>query len=200
MQTTLNNRIANAFGKFWEPFPWGDPEQAWLNGVFRAADSWAMSRMMYEVIVPWWDQVAADQIPSDVSALRPADIEFGAIQKRLLKVVFSATLESGPDRRVISGDLVGQLAALKSEEGGDVILSCGPRTLAPLAVAPRLIDEYVVAIHPAVIAAGPGMFEGVETDLAFEHVESAGLLTLDQRSLPIPRFAIADPAPRLREF
>jgi dihydrofolate reductase len=69
MQTTLNNRIEKAFGVFWEPFPWGEPEQAWLNEVFQGADMWAMSRMMYEAIVPWWDEVAARQIPSDVDEL-----------------------------------------------------------------------------------------------------------------------------------
>lgn len=175
MQTTLNNRIEKAFGVFWEPFPWGEPEQAWLNGVFRAADTWAMSRMFYEAIAPWWDEVAAGRIPSDIDELHPlhpADIEFAAIQKGLLKVVFSTTLGPGPDRRVISGDLVGQLAAMKAEEGGDIMLSCGPRTLVRLAAARGMIDEYVLAIHPAVIAAGSGMFEGLETDLALELVDS----------------------------
>jgi riboflavin biosynthesis pyrimidine reductase len=72
---------------------------------------------------------------------------------------------------VISGDLVGQLQAMKAEEGRDIILSCGPRTLAPLAAAPGLIDQYVVAIHPAVIG-GLGMFEGLKTDLRLELLES----------------------------
>jgi hypothetical protein len=27
MQSTVNNCIANEEGAFWEPFPWGDPEQ-----------------------------------------------------------------------------------------------------------------------------------------------------------------------------
>jgi hypothetical protein len=41
MQSTLNNRIGTSeFGVFWEPFPWGEPEQTWLNGAFRAADTW----------------------------------------------------------------------------------------------------------------------------------------------------------------
>jgi dihydrofolate reductase len=175
MQTTLNNRIAKSFGVFWEPFPWGEPEQAWLNGAFGSADTWAMSRVVYEAIVPWWDQVAAGQTPSDVDeldSLHPAELEFAAIQKGLLKVVFSETLEPGPGRRVISGDLAGQLAALKAEEGGDIMLTCGPRILAPLAAAPGLIDEYLVAVHPAVIAGGLGMFEGIETDLALQLVES----------------------------
>jgi hypothetical protein len=29
MQTTLNNRIANADGGFWEPFAWGEEEMAY---------------------------------------------------------------------------------------------------------------------------------------------------------------------------
>lgn len=187
MQTTLNNRIAKGPGEFWEPFPWGQPEQAWLNGVFQTADTWAMSRGMYEAIVPWWDAVASGQTPTDVDSLEPAQIEFAAIQKKLLKVVFSASLGPGPDRRVIKGDLVGQLLALKAEGGGDIVLSTGPRTLVPLVAARGLIDEYVVAIHPAVIAAGPGMFDGIQRDLALELVESqafeAGAIVLRYRVL-----------------
>src|SRR5262245_4561379 len=159
-------------GPFWEPFAWGEPEQAWVNSVFRRADTWALSRVMYEAIIPWWDEVAAGRTPSGVDALNPADIEFGAIQETLRKVVFSTTLGPGPERDVISGDLVGQLAAIKAARGGDIILSCGPRTLAPLAAAPRLIDEYVVAIHPAVVASGPAMFEGLEADLTLTLIES----------------------------
>lgn len=55
MQSTLDNRIANAQGAFWEPFPWGEPEVAYVNQFFRAADTWAMSRVMYDAIIPWWD-------------------------------------------------------------------------------------------------------------------------------------------------
>jgi hypothetical protein len=36
MQSTLNGCIANAQGSFWQPFPWGDPERAHINEVFRA--------------------------------------------------------------------------------------------------------------------------------------------------------------------
>jgi hypothetical protein len=52
MQTTLNNRIAGADGGFWEPFPWGEPEMAYLNEYVRGADTWALSRPVYEAIVP----------------------------------------------------------------------------------------------------------------------------------------------------
>jgi dihydrofolate reductase len=173
MQTTLNNRIGSSeFGVFWEPFPWGEPEQGWLNEVFRRADTWAMSRRMFDAIVPWWEEVASGGLPADVGELSAADLEFATIQHRLLKVVFSTSLEPATDRRVMTGDLAAELSNLKSDDGADIILSCGPRTLSPLASTPGLIDEYVIAIHPAVIAKGPGMFDGLEADLALELLDS----------------------------
>ena len=190
MQTTLNNRIGSSeFGVFWEPFPWGEPEQAWLNEVFRRADTWAMSRRMFDAIVPWWEEIAAGRLPEDAVALNPADLEFATIQHGLAKLVFSSSLEPASDRRVISGDLAAQLAAVKADAGADIVLSCGPRILAPLAATPGLIDEYVVAVHPAVIADGPGMFEGLDVDLALELVESrmfeAGALVLRYRVVEV---------------
>src|SRR6187402_1940278 len=106
MQTTLNNRIgASEFGVFWEPFAWGEQEQAWLNEIFRGADTWAMSRRMFDAIVPWWEEIAAGQ-------------------HGLTKLVFSSSLDPASDRRVISGDLAAQLASVKADEGADIILSC----------------------------------------------------------------------------
>jgi dihydrofolate reductase len=48
------------------------------------------------------------------------------------------------------------------------VLSCGPATLGPLAATPRLVDEYLVVIHPAVVAEGRPMFAGLTADLALE--------------------------------
>jgi dihydrofolate reductase len=172
MQTTLNNRIANADGMFWEPFPWGEEEMAWLNRRVRAADTWALGRRTYEAIVPWWDQVAAGEVPEDASELTAADREFAALLKAMTKVVFSRTLESTGDRVVVGGDIAGELAALKRRDGRDILLSCGPATLAPLAATPGLIDEYLLVVHPAVIGAGPQLFEQVPTDLALRLVEA----------------------------
>lgn len=318
LQTTLNNRIATATGTFWEPFPWGQEEIRYVNQAFAAADTWAMSRPMYDVIAPWWDVVAAGGVPEDVAELGDAEREFGEIYAGLTKVVFSTTLPPAAGRTVISGDLAGRLAELKAAEapaaastavgraavdaaaartedtanpedagavgtgapgaaaedpagavgrgaagadaagaadtgvaagtsaagadaagagavglavgastagggapragagpvdpgsagaaaggaalpgaaaggaalpgaaaggaalpgaaggGGvkDIVLSCGPATLAPLAAAPGLIDEYLLVIHPAVVAEGRPMFEGLTADIALELRES----------------------------
>lgn len=182
MQTTLNNRIANADGQFWEPFPWGEEEMAYLNQQFRQADTWALGRTAYETIVPWWDTVAAGETPDDAPMITAADREFAALQKSMTKVVFSTTLEPGADRVVIAGDVPAELAALKRQSGKDIILSCGPATLAPIA---GLVDEYLLAVNPAVLATGPRVFDGISEDLALELTDSkvfdAGALVLRYR-------------------
>jgi len=104
MQTTLNNRIGSSeFGVFWEPFPWGEPEQAWINEVFRRADTWAMSRRMFEAIVPWWEEIAAGRSPDDAVELHPADFDFAMIQHglgNLYAIGNPPDYEPTPDRTV----------------------------------------------------------------------------------------------------
>jgi dihydrofolate reductase len=55
---------------------------------------------------------------------------------------------------------------LKEQDGADIIASFGPRTLGPLADSPGLIDEYLLVIHPAVLASGPRLFDHLTRDLA----------------------------------
>ena len=172
MQTTLNNRIANGEGTFWEPFPWGEEEMTYMNEFFRSADTWAMGRVVYEAIVPWWDAVAKGETPDDAPAITGADREFAALLKGMTKVVFSNTLPPADDRVVISGDIAAELAALKRADGRNIVLSCGPATLAPLLDAAGLIDEFIVAVHPAVIPAGPQLFERAPRHLALKLVEA----------------------------
>jgi dihydrofolate reductase len=188
IQMTLNNRIANADGDFWEPFPWGEEETAFLNDQFRQADTWALGRKAYETIVPWWDEVAGGEVPEGASAISAADREFAALQKSMTKVVLSNTLEPGEDRVVIRGDVAAELDSIKRRDGKDILLTCGPATLAPIASRPGLIDEYLLAMSPAVLGSGPQVFEAVSTDLALElaaaMVFSGGAVLLRYRVVP----------------
>ena len=172
MQTTLDNRIANADGEFWEPFPWGEEETAYLNEQFRQADTWALGRKAYETIVPYWDTIAAGEVPDGAASITAADREFAALQMSMTKVVLSSTLQPSEDRIVIAGNVAEELAALKRHSGQDIFLSCGPATLAPIANTPGLVDEYLLAVSPAVLAAGPQVFEGVSRDLGLELADS----------------------------
>jgi dihydrofolate reductase len=150
MQTTLDGRIAGADGQFWEPFPWGEPESAYVNEFFRRADTWAMSSVMYDAIVPWWETVAGGDIPADVNELGPADLEFARLLAGMRKVVFSRSRPGA-----LSGDLAAGLRALD----GRIVLSAGPATLGPLLDADGLVDELLLAVHPVVLGEGPGLFD-----------------------------------------
>jgi dihydrofolate reductase len=173
VQSTLNGCISTTDGTFWEPFPWGDSEQAYINKAFAAADTIVLSRVMYEAIVPWWEVVAAGQVPDDVPAVSPTFREFADILAGLRKVVISRTWSATDERPVISGDLTAELRALKDRDGdADILLACGPATLGPLASTPDLIDEYLISVHPAVLAAGPQLFGHLTADLALELIEA----------------------------
>jgi dihydrofolate reductase len=167
MQTTLDNRIASTQGTFWEPFPWGEEEMAYINEHFRAADTWAMGRRLYEAVVPWWETVARGETPGDIAGVSDADREFAQILAGLTKVVFSRTLAPASNRVVLRGDLAAELSVLKRRGGRNIVLSCGPAALAPLAATPGLIDEYLIVVHPAVISGGPRLFGEMTTDLGF---------------------------------
>jgi dihydrofolate reductase len=188
MQTTFDNRIANADGGFWEPFAWGEEEMAYLNQFVRTADTWALSRKLYEAIVPWWNTVARGEVPGDAPAITAADREFATMLTRMTKVVFSRTLPPADDRVVIRGDIAAELAALKRRPGKTILLSCGPSTLAPLASTPGLIDEYLIGVHPAAIGAGPRLFDGLSTGLKLRRVDAkvfeAGCVLLRYEVIP----------------
>ncbi|MGH3587887.1 MAG: dihydrofolate reductase family protein [Pseudonocardia sp.] len=70
----------------------------------------------------------------------------------------------------MTGDIAGRLSAMKQADGKDILLSCGPGTLAPLAATPGLIDEYLLSVSPTVLRDGPRLFDAVSADLALELV------------------------------
>lgn len=79
MQVTLDGRISNSAGYFWEPLPFGDPETSYVNDAFRSADTWAMSRAVYEFVVPYWEQVAAGNPPEAGGPITPPRQEFAEL-------------------------------------------------------------------------------------------------------------------------
>jgi dihydrofolate reductase len=174
MQTTLDGRISNTAGFFWEPLVFGDPETLFVNDAFRSADTWAMGRGVYQFVVPYWEQVAAGNPPEIGGPITPARQEFADLLVGLTKIVFSTTMTDDPDtgRVVISGDIGAQLAEMKTEPGKDIVLSAGPETLGPLASQLGLVDEYLLVVHPAVLAAGPRLFDHLTRDLALDLIRA----------------------------
>ena len=191
MQTTLDGRISTADGQFWEPFAWGEEETAYVNEVYERADTWFMSRTLYEFVVPYWEEVAAGR-SSDREVLdSPASLDFARVLGGIRKVVLSRTLRDDPAsrREVRSGNAVEHLQALKEQDGADILASFGPRTLGPLADVPGLIDEYLLVLHPAVLASGPRLFDHLTRDLGFTlasaRIFDSGAAVLRYRTLDL---------------
>jgi dihydrofolate reductase len=76
------------------------------------------------------------------------------------KVVFSRTLQSADDwpARIASGDTAEEIAKLKAESGGDIVVSGGTQFQNSL-IRLDLIDEYRLWVLPA--AAGKGEALGI---------------------------------------
>jgi len=106
----------------------------------------------------------------------------------------SAITGSARSREVRSGNAVEHLQELKEQDGADIVASFGPRTLGPLADVPGLIEEYLLVIHPAVLAAGPRLFGHLTRDLGFTlasaRVFDGGAAVMRYRTLEA-----ADPPP-----
>ena len=51
-----------------------------------------------------------------------------------------------PGISVISGDIAPQIRQLEQQQGGDLLLMCGPRLFAVL-TANQLIDEYIFYVY-----------------------------------------------------
>jgi dihydrofolate reductase len=61
--------------------------------------------------------------------------------------------------RAISGNLAGEVAALKARDGRDMLLT-GGASLAEALAGLGLIDEYHIAVHPVVLGGGRRLFGG----------------------------------------
>ena len=104
----------------------------------------AMGRVTYEDMAAHW--------PSSTEPYAPP-------MNDIPKVVFSRTLERaewGP-ARIARGDLAEEIAALKAEPGGPVLVHGGAgfaRSLSRLG----LVDEYRLHVHPDALGAGLSIF------------------------------------------
>jgi dihydrofolate reductase len=85
------------------------------------------------------------------------------------KVVFSKTLPTADwaSSRIARGDLTQEIAALKSEPGGDIIAHGGAAFVQALSKL-GLIDEYRLVIHPVALGDGLPLFKDLSGPLRLD--------------------------------
>lgn len=109
-------------------------------------------RITYEMMAAFWPTAEAKKTMPVVAE---------AMNSRT-KMVFSRTLNkpTWQNTSVIKGDVVETLRKEKEKRGPDMLIMGSGTLIAPLTQA-RLIDEFMIVVHPTVLGAGRSMFEGV---------------------------------------
>ncbi|MEU0541405.1 dihydrofolate reductase family protein [Nocardia sp. NPDC005978] len=116
------------------------------------ADMFLYGRKTYEIMASFWP--TADRDPG----ISPFYTDFARCWKRTPKLVFSRTLHSpGWDTRVVTHDLIDEVAALKATPNRKMMLFGGATTIAPF-IEHGLIDEYRLFVHPVLLGRGRKLF------------------------------------------
>ena len=142
--------------------------------LFPAAGAFLLGRRTYEIFAAYWPTVTGeeDQIARALNS-RP-------------KYVVSTTLREAawPGTTVLSGDVAEQVAKLKEEPGGPVLV-IGSSQLARALLAHDLVDEYQLWLHPVVLGSGKRLFgrDGGRVDLRLvdSTTTGSGLVILTYR-------------------
>jgi dihydrofolate reductase len=91
----------------------------YFTHLTREADLQIFGRKTYQLMVPYWPDVAKDQ-----SATK-ADTEFARAFVSINKIVFSRSLDRAEDRntRIVRGNLRDEMLKLKQEKGKDILVA-----------------------------------------------------------------------------
>ena len=124
----------------------------YVTHLTRAADTFLYGRKTYQLMVPYWPDVAKED-PSDEFAQA-----FDAVDKI---VVFSKSLDSpeGEKTRIVRTGLHDEILKLKQEPGKNILT--GGVTIPSQLAELGLIDEYRFVVHPIVLGEGIRVFEGI---------------------------------------
>jgi dihydrofolate reductase len=129
-------------------------------GVSRYA-AFLMGRTLYGEWSEYWPNEEAEAPPGEPE--EPANT-FASFINNIPKYVVSNSLGTATwkNTTVVSGDVAGQLRALKEQTDGDIGMS-GSATLVRWLLANGLLDELHLLIHPIVVGHGARLFENTPT-------------------------------------
>jgi dihydrofolate reductase len=128
----------------------------YFTEVLRNANLLLFGRITYQLMVPYWPEIAKKQSETE------ATNEFARVFDSLAKVVFSTTLKQveGNDTRIVRANVADEVIALKQQPGKDICV--GSLSIASQLSERGLIDEYQFVVHPVVAGKGPRLFDTVK--------------------------------------
>jgi dihydrofolate reductase len=135
-------------GPHWTGPFWNDELSQLQADYLYSSDALVLGRVTYEGFAASWP------------GMEEATGDFGKKMNSMPKHVASRTLQSAEwNASIIQGDLGEEIAKLKQEDGGDLLIY-GSGTLVDDLTKLGLIDEYRLMIHPVLVGEGKRIFEG----------------------------------------
>ena len=139
--------------------PGGEPGHQYSGWVFEFMGPEQLSYKLNEVLEAESLLIGRVAYESFAEAWPKRSGEFADKMNAMPKHVVSSTLRDPEwnNSTVISGDVAAQVARLKEQEGGPILVA-GSRTLVHALMAHDLIDEYRLMIFPVVLGSGRRLF------------------------------------------
>ena len=159
MGVTLDGYVAGPGGEGSWGLPAEHPDvRAWKVSSLRQAGTHIMGRVTYEQMARHWPDVTGD---------------YAELMNNLPKVVFSKTLPTSrwAGSRIARGSLAEEIAALKSESGGEIMAHGGAAFVQALSRL-ALIDEYRLVILPVAVGNGLPLFRDLPRPLRVDLTEA----------------------------
>jgi dihydrofolate reductase len=145
-----------------------DETHEYFTHLLRNVDLLVFGRVTYQLMVPFWPDVARTQ------SMSKAENEFARTFESLPRVVFSRSLDSVDDKktRIIRTNLQDEMLQLKREPGKGILV--GGVSLPSQLIELGLVDEYRFVVGPMLAGEGRRLMEGVSLpeELRLRLVES----------------------------
>jgi dihydrofolate reductase len=127
----------------------------YFTRLLRDVDLLVFGRKTYELMVPFWPEVAKTQ------SMTKASNEFARTFVSINKVVFSRSLDSAEDKttRIVRTNLRDEILKLKGEQGKNILV--GGVSVPSQLIELGLVDEYRFVVSPIIAGEGRRLLEGV---------------------------------------
>jgi dihydrofolate reductase len=128
------------------------------TALLKDAGTFLYGRKTYQLMVPFWPDVAAKDPSANPKSINDFARAFDAINQI---VVFSKTLDKaeGKNTKIISGNLRDEVLKLKQEQGKSILT--GGVSIPSQLIELDLVDEYHFVVQPLLAGEGTRLLEGI---------------------------------------
>ena len=132
-----------------------DETHEFFTDLLREVDLLVYGRITYQLMVPFWPEVAKNQ------SMSKASNEFAETFDSINKIVFSRSLDSVEDKntRIARTNLHDEILKLKQEQGKSILL--GGVSIPSQLIKLGLVDEYLFVVGPIVAGEGRRLLDDV---------------------------------------